>query len=222
MNRTSVDAAFSYTDGASTFTIADGSPEWDEAHDILTFHPSRSLSFGTAYTVTLNGSAARDEAGNPLNGGTDEVWSFTVAGQPDTTPPHVQWTSPINGQGNVSRTARISIIFSEAMDKTSVEAAMGITGGASLTGFRWPNDATVEAATALPMGYRTSYAVFVLTGAKDLAGNSLPQVTQIAFTTEPWRGHVLGRVGDGSGVGVPRALRRLDGVSVGTDDHRGF
>ena len=222
MNRTSVGAAFSYTDGASTFTIADGSSEWDGAHDILTFHPSRSLSLGITYTVTLNGSAARDEAGNRLNGGTDEVWSFAVAGQPDTTPPHVQWTSPINGQENVSRTARISIVFSEAMDKAKVEGAMGITGGASLTGFRWPNDATVEAATALPMGYRTSYAVFVLTGAKDLAGNSLTQVTQIAFTTEPWRGRVWGRVADETDAGVAGALVRLNGFSVVTNDHGEF
>jgi len=222
MNRTSVDAAFSYTDGLSTFTIADGSPVWDEAHDILTFHPSGSLGFGATYTVTLNGSAARDEAGNRLNGGTNEVWSFAVAGQPDTTPPHVQWTSPINGQTNVSRTARISIIFSEAMDKASVEGAMGITGGASLTGFRWSNDAAVEAVTALPMGYRTSYSVFVLTGAKDLAGNSLTQVTQIAFTTEPWRGRVWGRVADETDVGVAGALVRLNGFSVVTNDRGEF
>ncbi|OGS51178.1 MAG: hypothetical protein A3K65_05620 [Euryarchaeota archaeon RBG_16_68_12] len=195
MNRSSVEGAFSYTDGASTWRTADGARTWSNASDTLTFQPAQALAYGMRYTVTIGG-LARDEAGNPLNGGADEAWTFTTASQLDTTAPWIKSKSPLEGQKNVSRTARVSIIFSEAMDKAAVQAAVGITNGAVLTDFRWPNDATFEAATAAPMEYRTPYVVFVLTGARDLAGNPMTQPVQIPFTTESWRGRVSGRVAD--------------------------
>jgi hypothetical protein len=157
-----------------------------------------------------------------LNGGQNETWSFTIASQPDTTPPRIVSTSPFDGQRNVSRSARITIIFSEAMNHTSVEEAIGITGGASLRDIRWPNAATLEIATAAPMAYRTPYTVFVFTGARDLAGNPLPQSAQIAFTTESWRGRVWGRVADAADIGIPGALVQLNGFSVVTNDLGGF
>src|SRR5439155_1368254 len=80
----------------------------------------------------------------------------------------------------------VSIVFSEAMDKESVVAAMGITAGAALGDFRWPNDATVDAMTVIPMEYHASYTVYVLTSATDLAGNPLHEPDEIAFTTAPW------------------------------------
>ncbi len=195
MNRTSVEASFSYTDGASTWRTSDGDRTWSNASDALTFQPAQALAYGTRYTVTV-GTLARDEAGNSLNAGTDEAWAFTTASQLDTTVPWIQSTSPIAGQQNVSRTARLSIIFSEAMNKAAVQASIGITNGAVLTGFQWPNDATVEAATASPMEYRSPYVVFILTGAKDEAGNPMAQPVQIPFTTESWRGRVSGRIAD--------------------------
>ena len=221
MNRGSVEAAFSYSDGVSSFGVADGTISWSEGSDAFAFRPAAALLAGTSYRVTIR-ATARDEAGNALNAGRDEVWNFTTAGQQDTTAPWIAWNSPYDGQRNVSRTARISFIFSEAMDKGSVQNAMGITGGASLTDFRWPNDRTVEAATTVPMGWRAAYTVFVLTGAKDLAGNSLPQPAQIAFTTESWRGRVTGRVVDESGAGIANATVQLNGFSSLTNDTGGF
>jgi hypothetical protein len=222
MNRTSVESSFSYTDGVRTYGAADGARVWSYANTTLNFLPSSALAYGARYTATLAGSGARDGAGNPLNGGQDETWSFTVATQPDTTPPGIVSTSPFDGQRNVSRNARITIIFSEAMNHTSVEEAIGITGGASLWDFRWPNDATLDVATAAPMAYRNQYAVLVFTGATDLAGNPLPQPATIAFTTESWRGRVWGRVADAADVGIPGALVRLNGLSVLTNDIGGF
>ena len=222
MDRGAVESAFSYSDGATTLRIADGMATWNEPSDEFTFLPGRALALGTTYTVTLNGSIAKDEAGNLLNWGQRERWSFTTVGSPDTTPPRILWTSPHAGQENVSRTARISIIFSEAMDPASVRQAMGITGGASLTDFRWPNDATVEAAPYAALAWRSPYAVFLLTGAKDLAGNSLTEPAEIAFTTEAWRGRVTGRVADEAGAGVAAARVQLNGLSVLTNTTGGF
>jgi len=222
MNRTSVEASFRYTDGVRAFGTADGSAAWSLADTNFVFRPASSLAYGRQYTVTLSGSVARDGAGNRLNGGENETWGFTTASQPDVIPPGIVFTSPFDGQRNVSRSARITVIFSEAMDKASTEGAMGITGSASLIGFRWPNDATLEAVTAVSMDYRASYTVIVFSGAKDLAGNRLQQPTQITFTTESWRGRVSGHVADEAGVPVAGALVKLDGFSFVTDDLGSF
>ncbi len=214
MNRTSVESAFSYTDGASTFAIADGTATWGYASDGFSFQPARILDYGTRYTVTLAAGVPVDTAGNPLNGGAEETWSFTTAAQPDAIPPRIQWTSPFAGQTNVSRTARISIIFSEAMDKSGVQSSIRITGSVVLTDFRWPNGATVDFATAAPMAYKTPYVVFVLTGATDLAGNGLAQPVEIPFATEAWRGRVSGTVVDEAGIAIAGARVQLNGFSV--------
>ncbi len=221
MNRTSAEAAFSYTDGSRTWRAQDGAMTWDVAGDAMSFRPAAALDYGTRYVVTVS-SLAEDGASNPLNGGSGTSWNFTTASTADVIPPRILWTSPFSGQKNVSRTARISIIFSEAMDKASAQASVGITGGATLTGFEWPNDATLEAATARPMDFRTPYVVFVLTGAKDLAGNSMTQPVQIAFTTEPWRGRVTGRVTDAGGAGVGGARVELGGLIVLADARGNF
>ena len=218
MNRTSVEAAFSYSDGTAVYRTSDGSTSWNPASDLFSFRASQSLSFGTRYTVTLDGAVARDEAGNLLNDGASETWNFTVAAKPDTTAPYIRGSSPFNTQRNVSRAARISVLFSEAMDKASVVAALGITGGATLTGFRWPNDATVEAATVLPLAYHASYTVYVLASATDLAGNRLHEPDRVAFTTVSWRGPVTGRVADEGGAGISGARVQLNDFSTLTSD----
>ncbi|TLZ70974.1 MAG: hypothetical protein E6K10_06225 [Methanobacteriota archaeon] len=222
MNRTSVETAFSYTDGTGRFGTGDGTVWWQIADTVFEFIPASALGYGLRYTASLDGVIAEDTAGNPLNGGRNETWTFTTAGTPDATPPRVLWSSPFDGQRNVSRTARISFIFSEAMDKASVQGAMGITQGATLTDFQWPNDATVEAGTTAPMGWRAAYTVFVLTGAKDLAGNPLQSTRSIGFTTESWRGPVTGRVVDDGGRGIGGARVQLNGFSLLTNDTGSF
>jgi len=218
MDPTSVESSFSYTDGVRTYRAMDGARRWWFANTTFVFLPSSALAYGARYTVTIAGPEARDGAGNPLNGGASETWSFTTASQPDTTLPGIVSTSPFDGQRNVSRNARITIIFSEAMNRTSVEEAVEITPGASLRDYRWPNDATLEVATTAPMAYRSQFAILVFAGAKDLAGNPLPQSKTIAFTTESWRGRVWGRVTDPANAGVTGALVRLNGFSVVSDE----
>ena len=218
----SVESAFGYTDGVSTFSVADGVVAWGPASDTFSFQPTRALDFGTRYTVSLAAGVPRDTAGNPLNGGAEETWSFTVASQADTVRPSIVWTSPFPDQANVSRTARISIVFSEAMDKASVQDSIRITGSVALTDFRWPNDSTVDFTTATPMAYRTAYVVFVLTGATDLEGNGLAQPVEIPFSTEAWRGRMHGRVVDEGFASVEGARVQLNGFTVLTDPNGTF
>jgi hypothetical protein len=99
MNTASVEAAFSYTDGSTTWTISDGAVNWNPGNTIMTFNPATDFDYSTVYTVTINGSIAEDMNGNTLDGngnGTSEgwpdddlSWQFTTENMviPDTTPP---------------------------------------------------------------------------------------------------------------------------------------
>jgi len=217
MNRTSVEQGFSYTEGTAVYTVANGNASWAAGLDAFSFRPSRTLAFGTRYTVSLDATVAQDEAGNPLNDGENGTWRFTTAEQSDTGPPRILWTTPFDGQENVSRTQRFAIIFSEPMDRASVRTGIGITEDAVLTDFRWPNDATVEFAAVTPLAYKTAYVLFVRAVARDLSGNEMLQSKQIRFVTEPWRGTASGRVEDTSGDPVDGAHVQLGGRVVLTN-----
>ncbi len=73
VNRTSVEAAFSLTDGTTVWRAADGTFAWtDDGHSFI-FLPDPSLAAGRAYEVRLAGNLT-DVAGNPM--GADVSWSF--------------------------------------------------------------------------------------------------------------------------------------------------
>ena len=217
LDRASVEQGFSYTDGTAVYTVANGTASWASGLDAFSFRPTRTLAFGTRYTASLDATVAQDETGNLLNGGANETWRFTTAEQSDTGPPRILWTTPFDGQENVSRTQRFSIIFSEPMDRASVRSGIGITEDVVLADFRWPNDATVEFAALTPMGYKTAYVLFVRAVSRDLSGNEMFQSKQIRFVTEPWRGTVSGRVEDTSGDPLGGAHVQLGGRVVLTN-----
>lgn len=218
-----VGSAFHYTDGTGIWTAADGSSSWSLGSDVLTFRPLNVLSYGTKYTVTLEASAT-DLAGNPLDGdgdgtgGDPYTWNFTTAAAADTTPPTIASTSPADGARNVARRPSILIVFSEPMDAASVEGDISISGGAKPVGFSWPNAATVSFTTSSNLQYRMQYTLIVFTGARDLAGNRLTQPYQFSFTTEPWRGEVIGVVADVDGHGIANATVALNGMQVLSDE----
>jgi hypothetical protein len=81
-------------------------------------NPSANLRANTTYKVTLTGGATAIRAttgGVPLD---VEPWSFTTAPPP---PPTVTTTTPVADATGVSRTANLSVGFSQAV--TGVSAA---------------------------------------------------------------------------------------------------
>jgi hypothetical protein len=84
---------------AATFTLSGPSGNvaatvaYDAATNSATLDPVADLVEETTYAATVTGGAggATDEVGNPLEA--DEVWSFTTAPPPDTTPPETTVTS---------------------------------------------------------------------------------------------------------------------------------
>ena len=133
MNWTSVEDAFTYTDGMTNWTSSNGT--W--VHDLTfnsTFTPAVPFAYEAQYWVTVN-CTAKDFAGNMLDqnmSGTGGewpsdvlAWNFTVTDQA----PSVISTIPANGQIDVDPYKPIKIVFSEAMNRTSVENGFSYTNG---------------------------------------------------------------------------------------------
>lgn len=170
MNRVVTNGSFS-TNPSTTGTIS-----W--SGNMMSYTPSAALQPNTMYNVTVS-KAAEDLAGNHLQ--TDYVWCFTTASAGDTIPPTVTGTVPNNGAINVAVTATISVSFSEAMDKVSVQNSFSIAP--SVTGaFSWNLNTTTFTPTS-PLATSTQYTVTVGTGSMDLAGNHLQSAYTFSFTT---------------------------------------
>ncbi len=217
MNTTSVSEAFSLSDGATTLTAANGTGAWTLGDEVYSFTPAESLALGTSYTVTLNGSSARDRSGNLLDGNGDGTggdsyrFSFVTTTHLDTTPPEIVATDPPNGATYVPRSPVITIVFSEAMGRGSVAGAIAISGGASPSGFSWPNPEVVNFTTTSPLAYKTAFTVTVSSSAQDLVGNRLAGPASFSFTTTPWIGTVVGSVVAREGHVIANASVALGG-----------
>jgi hypothetical protein len=149
-----------------------GAPTWSLGNSRLLIQPSSSLAQNASYTLTL---AGKDVAGNELTG--LRIISFSTTGPaPDTTPPTSLGFLPSNSAMGVERTGLITILFSEPMNKASVQSAFMITSpiGFNSGAFAW-NEASTEM-TYRPnadFSYGTSVDWQVSTTAKDASGNLL-------------------------------------------------
>ncbi|MCX6615939.1 MAG: Ig-like domain-containing protein, partial [Acidobacteria bacterium] len=101
----------------ATFTLLD-----DEMAPVLglvtyagvtaTFNPSSNLAPDTLYTARIT-TGAEDLAGNAL--ASNYTWTFTTGETPDTTPPMVSFTSPVDEAEGVLLNKNIAATFTEAM-----------------------------------------------------------------------------------------------------------
>jgi len=145
------------------------------------FTPATNLAGNTTYTGTIT-TGAKDLAGNAL--ANPYVWSFTTATVPDTTPPTVSSTIPVNAADGVALNATVSATFSEPMDPLTITAATftlrqetrpvpGLVIYSGVTATFKPNT---------PYDSGTIYTATVSTEAKDLAGNALATNKVWSFT----------------------------------------
>ena len=112
---------------------------------------------------TDNDAEDFEEFGTPTPGASNEV--------PDTTPPTITAVLPEDGATDVPASTTISATFSEAMNKTSTEAAFSITP--TLAGaFSWDGNTMTFTPDAY-LAYSTGYTVTIAATATDLAGNGL-------------------------------------------------
>ena len=172
-----VPAGVSYNAGTRTATLA----------------PSATLPNNATLTATVRGGATdprvKDVAGNAL--AANVSWSFTTVAAGDTTPPTVTARSPAIGATAVSRTADMTVTFSEAMNAATISTSnFELRDPANnLVAAAVSYNSMTRVATLNPtptLAALTSYTVRVrggATGVKDVAGNALVADVIWTFTT---------------------------------------
>jgi hypothetical protein len=107
---------------------------------------------------------------------------------PDTKPPTVNFTNPVNATSGVALNRKVTATFSEAMDPATIAAAFTLentTTPAAVAG-AVTYDVANRVATFAPTGNLTasnSFRASIATAVKDLAGNALAANKVWAFST---------------------------------------
>lgn len=146
--------------------------------DTLIITPYALLDAGAEHTITIDGDC-EDLAGNAM--GDDCSFSFTTTTQADNTPPEVTGTVPSDGATGVGSCAAIRITFSEPMDLTNTEGAVGFDPAPADISFDWEGVTMIVG--HLPFPQDATITVTVSTAATDLAGNPLDAAYEFSFTT---------------------------------------
>jgi hypothetical protein len=149
----------------------------------ISIAPLSPLSPSQLYTAVLT-TGITSSAGIALSA--QQAWSFTTAAPADSVPPVVLQIAPADLSSGLSTTARIEVVFSEAVQlasltSTNLKLKLGsspVSASISLVGGRI---AQLKPDAALQPG--KTYSVSVGTGVKDLAGNALAKAVDTAFTT---------------------------------------
>jgi parallel beta-helix repeat protein len=182
MNKTTVEDAFSYTNGTITLTSTNGT--WGKSVFVMTFVPTESFNFSQNYTVnlqataldlhdnTLDGNANGTQEGSPAD---DYTWSFQTVYNPSLDLPTINEVFP-EGLG-IDIETEITINFSQEMNQDSVHEAFTITDGISVWNqsngsFLWEGNKS----TFVPdftFDYGTIYFVKVNISAQNIEGEQL-------------------------------------------------
>ena len=148
-----------------------GAIAYQQATRAVTFDAAQNLEFGQEYTVELTGAA--DTAGNVMD---PVVWSFTTAAVPDTSPPVVVTTVPLDQATDVTADTALAATFDEEVDPASIR--WEVTGPDGPV----PGDATYDVGSLTagfvpqsPLAPATEYSV-TLRGAVDSSGNVMPDM----------------------------------------------
>jgi hypothetical protein len=155
-----------------------GAAEWTDSNRVLAFPSASPFANATRYTATVAGA---DTSGLSVSG--MRTFSFTTEAVQDTEPPSVVSTVPAAASTNVPTSVQLSVLFSEEMDKASVEAAFSVTPAVSCS-YLW--DSAGKRLHCLPsvlLAPGASYVATVSAAAKDLAGNALASPSSSAFST---------------------------------------
>jgi hypothetical protein len=150
----------------------------------VTFTPAVQLLPDKSYTCRFS-TQSTDASNNPIE--IDYTWNFTTEknGMIDSTPPVINSVVPSENAQSVAVTSTISIVFSEAMDASTLTSntimlkngSSAVAGTVAYSG----NTATLTPSAALAAG--TVYSVTITTGVKDVPGNMMSSSKSWNFTT---------------------------------------
>ena len=132
--------------------------------------PTSPLHEGTLYTAKVT-TGVTDMAGNRLASGYS--WSFTTLSTPDTTPPTVQRTDPQEGDEISYHNSRLSAVFSEEMDASTLTTAtftLENPAGAVAGQVSYANGTATFDVDAGRLAIRSPYKATVTNHVKDSSG----------------------------------------------------
>lgn len=139
------------------------------------------LAYSTSYLVNIT-DTAEDLAGNTIFEPYLILFHTEAPPGVDTTRPYVILSLPSDGATEVSVTTTLTIVFSEPMNITSVEADILLAPGI-ITGFTWTDNNTKVDVALQALNYSESYGVTLGGTATDLVGNQL-YPWAVSFQTE--------------------------------------
>ncbi|MBI5206187.1 MAG: Ig-like domain-containing protein [Candidatus Firestonebacteria bacterium] len=87
---------------------------------VAVFTPLSDLTGNTTYTVIIS-TGIKDLANNPISG--DYIFSFTTSGISNKLPPSIVMTTPSNNAASVDISSNISVLFSDSMDTSTINAS---------------------------------------------------------------------------------------------------
>jgi Bacterial Ig-like domain len=155
---------------------------WNAARTILQLQPRGDLQPETTYTVSFT---AQDDAGNAL--GARDTLIFRTAKLPDTTPPTVTSSDPINGAKDVGLSDTLMTVrFSEVMNTASLGVDVRVRCRYLIPNCTVLNPTVTKSAESITVSLSnaslTEATYTVIVTGTDLAGNALPSTT-LEFTT---------------------------------------
>ena len=192
----------------NTFTVMQGTTPVDGTVNYIglaaTFTPTAALTPNSIYIATIT-TGAKDLVGNALVN--PYIWSFTTGAAPDTTPPTVSSTIPLNGSTSMAANSALAAVFSEAMDPLTVTTAtFTLTQGTtSVSGVVTYLGMTATFTPAASLTANVVYTATITTGAKDVAGNAM--AANYTWTFSSYAGG--GGGGGGGGGQTPSSAKAL-------------
>jgi hypothetical protein len=160
-----------------------GTVDYEKASKTTVFTPTNNFSSNTLYKATLT-TGVKDLQGHPLE--SEYVWSFTSGSTTDTTAPGIHSTFPTAGAVGVAINGKISVVFDEEMDPTTLNATTFSVSGPGSAAVAGTVSYTATKITFSPTNNLLSNTLFTGTltkGVKDLSGNPLADAYTLSFTT---------------------------------------
>ena len=117
-------------------------------------------------------------------GGGSKDW-YPIIKPANITAPRIENTTPEDGEKDVAVNTKISITFTNKMNRTATEQAIWISEGLTPKNFIWNNgDMTVTFELSNTLSSETTYTVTVSLSAKDVLENHLENTYKFSFTSE--------------------------------------
>lgn len=170
----------------SAIPQAAGSPSLSADGRTATITLASNLGYEQTYRINVIGGATgvKDATGKTMASDYVQSPGFTTVAAPDSTPPTVSSTSPVDGATNVPVGAKPQVVFSEAMDPASITASTvqllnsagspvpQAAGSPALSA----DGRTATITPSVALNENATYRIRVIggsSGAKDKAGNPL-------------------------------------------------